>query len=302
MPVANILQPLIDVAHAILVFFHDQVGVSWGLSIIALTFVVRVAILPLTFKQVRGMQELQRHAPELKKLQERYKDDPKRKQEEMMRFYQEHNFNPMGACLPLLLQFPVFISLFYLLRSAEFRNDIRGEESFGFIPNLAAPLTDHIPVLLFMMALYLLSQLGASLVSAVSADRNQRLLILGLPFVFVFFIINFEAGLMVYWITTNVWTIGQQLLVKKLLPPPAKPGEDADGDEKRASEADGEAAKSARGKRAAAKAAGNGRATTPPRPEASAQQGGRNVSGNGAGARGPAPSARKKRRRSGRRR
>ena len=80
---ANVLQPLIDLAHTVLQFFHDQAGLSWGLSIIALTFVVRLLILPLTFKQVRGMQQMQLHAPELKKLQDRYKDDPKRKQEEM---------------------------------------------------------------------------------------------------------------------------------------------------------------------------------------------------------------------------
>ncbi len=215
---ANPLQPLIDIAHAILVFLHDSVGLSWGLSIIGLTVVVRTLILPLTYKSITGMREVQRHAPELKKLQEKYKDDPKRKQEEMMRFYQEHKFNPLGSCLPLVLQFPVFLALFYLLRGAEFKQDIRGEESFLFIENLAEPATGF--VLVVLAVVYVGTQLAASLVTAISADRMQRYLILALPFIFVPFILSFQTGLLVYWITTNVWTIGQQLAVKKLMPPP----------------------------------------------------------------------------------
>jgi YidC/Oxa1 family membrane protein insertase len=215
---ANPLQPLIDAAHWILVYLHDNLGLSWGLSIIGLTVVVRTLILPLTYKSIQGMREVQRHAPELKKLQEKYKDDPKRKQEEMMRFYQEHKFNPLGSCLPLVLQFPVFLALFYLLRSNEFKTDIRGEESFLFIENLAEPATGL--VLVVLATVYVGTQLAASLVTAISADRMQRYLILALPFVFVPFILSFQAGLLVYWITTNVWTIGQQFAVKKLMPPP----------------------------------------------------------------------------------
>ena len=290
---ANVLQPLIDVAHAVLRFFHDQAGLSWGVSIIALTFVVRLLILPLTFKQVRGMQQMQRHAPELKKLTDRYKDDPKRKQEEMMRFYQENQFNPLSSCLPLILQIPFFITLFYLLRSDAFRLDIRGEESFGFIPNLAQPLMDHPMVLILMLVLYVGTQLGATLVTAVSADRNQRLLMLGLPFLFVFFIINFEAGLMVYWITTNVWTIGQQLFVKKFLPAPDPAAASAD-----TAVSEGDRADSGRGARRAraTRAVTNGAKGTEHRPSSS------NGGGNGAAAKPRPGTPRKKKKRSGRRR
>jgi YidC/Oxa1 family membrane protein insertase len=217
-PLANILQPLIDVAEVILRFWHDTVGLGWGLSIVMLTVVVRIAILPLTYKGVRGMQNMQRLAPEMKKLQERYKDDRQRLNEEMMKFYQEHGFNPLSSCLPLLLQIPFFIALFYLLRGDQFKADIRGEESFLIIPNLAEPATGVVLVILIL--LYVATQLAASLVTAVSGDRNQRLLILFLPIVFVPILINFEAGLLVYWITTNIWTFGQQLAVKKFLPPP----------------------------------------------------------------------------------
>ena len=116
LPVANVLQPLIDVAESIMRFFHDTVGFGWGLSIIALTVVVRLAILPLTFKQVQSMQALQRLQPEMKKIQERYKDDRQRMNQEMMKLYQEHKVNPLGSCLPLLLQLPFFLALFYMLR------------------------------------------------------------------------------------------------------------------------------------------------------------------------------------------
>ena len=224
---ANVLQPLIDVAHAVLKFWHDSVGLSWGWSIVMLTVCVRIVILPLTYKGIRGMQNMQRLAPEMKKLQERYKDDRERLNQEMMKFYREHGFNPMSSCLPLLLQIPFFIALFYLLRGQEFKADIRGEESFLIIPNLAEPATGAVLVLLIV--LYVGTQLAASLVTAVSADRNQRLLILGLPIVFVPILISFEAGLLVYWITTNVWTFGQQLFVKRFLPAPEPLSTDDDG-------------------------------------------------------------------------
>ena len=118
--IANVLQPLIDASEAILRFWHDLIGDfegSWGWSIILLTFTVRIVILPLTFKGVKSMNELQRLQPELKKIQERYKDDRQRMNQEVMRFYQEHKVNPLGSCFPLLLQIPFFIALFYLLRS-----------------------------------------------------------------------------------------------------------------------------------------------------------------------------------------
>src|SRR5919206_2897182 len=122
---ANILQPLIDVNDAIVKFWHDSVGLGWGLSIIGLTMVVRLLILPLTFKQVRSMQGLQKLQPEMKKIQERYKEDKKLQQQKMMELYQEHQINPLGSCLPLLLQLPFFFSLYQTLR--------KGGEIFGQI-------------------------------------------------------------------------------------------------------------------------------------------------------------------------
>jgi YidC/Oxa1 family membrane protein insertase len=239
-PLANVLQPLIDITESILKFWHDNVGLSWGASIIGLTVVVRLAILPLTFKQVRSMQEMQRLQPEMKRLQERYKGDRQRLNEEMMKLYQEHKVNPLGSCLPILLQLPFFISLFYMLRK-DLRLDICGQsavpcgeykgggygEEFLFIPDLTDTATGG--VLVALIVLYVGTQLISGLVSTVTADPTQRRLMLALPFVFVIFIVNFNAGLILYWITTNTWTIGQQLLVRKLFPkpPPIEPKPDA---------------------------------------------------------------------------
>ena len=278
--IANVLQPLIDVANSILEFWHD-VGFSWGASIIMLTVCVRLLILPLTFKQVRSMQDLQRLQPEMKRIQERYKDDRQRMNQEMMKLYQEHKVNPLGSCLPILLQLPFFISLFYLLRSDEFQNEIAGAESFLFIDDLAAPATGA--TLAVLVVLYVTTQLISGLVSTVTADPTQRRIMLALPFVFVIFIINFEAGLIVYWITTNVWTIGQQLAIRRLFPkpPPIEAKPDA-------------GSKPARGKpppkAAAAAVAGDGKAEK-----------GAKATGNGS-PKGPPPGPRKKKKRTGRRR
>src|SRR3954462_8439625 len=138
----NILQPLIDVNEAVLHFFHNNVGVGWGLSIICLTLAIRLAILPLTYQQVRSMQEMQRFSPEMKRIRDRYKDDKQRQNEELMALYEEHGFNPLGSCLPLVLQLPFFFSLYQTLKSGgDMAKEISasGHESFLWMPDLTAP-------------------------------------------------------------------------------------------------------------------------------------------------------------------
>jgi YidC/Oxa1 family membrane protein insertase len=221
---ANIMQPLIDVNTAIVKFWHQTVGLGWGPSIIGLTVVVRLAILPLTFKQVRSMQGLQKLQPEMKKLQARYKEDKKRQQQEMMKLYQEHQINPLGSCLPLLLQLPFFFGLYQTLKKGgEVSNEIKASADHGFlfIPDLTKAVTGNTGVLIALLVLYLITQFASSWVSAVNIqDKTQRRLLFLFPIFFSFIIIRFPAGLIVYWITTNVWTVGQQLFVKRFLPPP----------------------------------------------------------------------------------
>jgi YidC/Oxa1 family membrane protein insertase len=226
LPLANIFQPLIDVANSVLQFFHDDVGVGWGVSIILLTIVTRIAILPLSLKQIRSMRSLQAHQPEIKKIQEKYKDDRQRMQREMMAFYQENKINPFASCVPLLLQLPVFMALFYLLRSDEFQEEIHAA---GSNPDFFGITLDEKAVgaaLIILVVLYFVTMVGSTSIMAASAEGNQRLLMYALPVFFTPLIINFPAGLVIYWITTNVWTMGQQWVVKKLIPPPPKEVED----------------------------------------------------------------------------
>jgi YidC/Oxa1 family membrane protein insertase len=221
---ANILQPLIDIANTVLQFFHDDVGLSWGMSIIALTFVTRAVLVPLTYKQLKGMRALQALQPQMKELQEKYKNDRQRLQQEMMRIYRENKVNPLASCFPLLAQIPVFITLFFLLKN-ELPDDIGceagkcgSEASFLIINDLTSKATGG--ELITLLVIYIGTQLISGLVMSATADKSQRMLLFILPLIFVPFILSFPAGLILYWITTNVWTIGQQLVIQKVVPPP----------------------------------------------------------------------------------
>jgi len=220
---ANILQPLVDFFEGILKFFHDTVGLGWGTSIVFLTLLVRAILLPVTYKSSKSMIRLQQLAPQMKAIQTKYKDDPQRQQQETMKFYKENQVNPFASCLPMVAQLPVFLSLYYMLR-VDLRYDIcpdindpstigqvatkpcgeGGEASWFFIPDLTDKATGW--VLIVLIVLYVGSQLVSTLLMSATADKNQRMIFLALPFIFIPFIIGFPAGLLVYWITTNVWT------------------------------------------------------------------------------------------------
>lgn len=216
-PTANIIQdlvsPISDVLDEALRTFYDW-GIPWGWGIILLTVIVRLLLLPLTYKQVTSMLHMQQYQPQIKELNEKYKDDPQRKQQELMKFFKTHGINPLASCFPLLLQMPFFIAMFYALREPSLQVDMNATDpSFFFISNLTKdPAGAELVVLLI---LYVGSQLGSTLVSLSTAtDQMQRRLMLALPFIFVPFIIHFPAGLILYWITTNFWTLGQSFVVK----------------------------------------------------------------------------------------
>ena len=246
---ANIFQPLIDIFEPALKFFHNSVGVGWGLSIVFLTVVIRALLLPLAFKQFHSMQKLQRVAPELKAIQNKYKDDKQRQQQEMMKLYKEHGVNPAASCLPLAAQIPVFIGLFYTLRT-KLRTDIcpaiqrayqnayaakhhvslhvaaghttqcgpRGGAGFLFIHDLTNKATGV--TLIVLIVLYVGTQLASSLLmSTPTMDKTQRQIMLLMPLFFLIFIIQFPAGLIVYWITTNAWTMLQQYVIRRRIGP-----------------------------------------------------------------------------------
>ncbi|MDQ3678749.1 MAG: YidC/Oxa1 family membrane protein insertase [Actinomycetota bacterium] len=233
------IQVIVDVLEPVLVFFHDQVGVGWGMSIVLLTICVRALLTPLMVKQFKSMKAMVSYAPQIKAVQEKYKDDKERQRQEVMKVYQENSINPFASCMPLLLQLPFFIGLFYLLQGplrteicsqskvpcGDMPSATSGAEQFLFIPDLTAKATGGI--LLVLVVMYISSQLLSSLLTPSTGDRNQKLLMYGLPFVFTPFIISFPAGLIVYWITTNLWTVGQGYILRKRLGPITPPKIDA---------------------------------------------------------------------------
>src|SRR4051795_11151562 len=179
------------------------------------------------------MLRLQQLAPELKAMQKKYKEAPQRLQQETMKFYKENQVNPFASCLPMVAQLPVFLGLYYMLRT-DLRHDIcpsvnppgtpnpvacgeTPDSSFLFIPDLTGRATGA--VLVVLIVLYVGTQLVSTLLMSATADRNQRLIFLALPFFFIAVIWRFPAGLLVYWITTNLWTIVQQSIIKKRLGP-----------------------------------------------------------------------------------
>jgi YidC/Oxa1 family membrane protein insertase len=224
LPLANIFQPLIDVADWLIGILHDDVGLTWGWSIVGLTVIVRLLIVPLTIKQIKSMNALRALQPQVKEIQEKYKDDRQRMQQETMRFYKENEINPFASCLPLVLQLPVFMALFFLLNGDTFKDEVRasGEQSFLFIEDLTAKATGA--ELVILMVLFIGSQMASTMVMSVSADKTQQRLMLLLPLVFAAFVPTFPAGLLVYWVTTNFWTLGQSMVVRRLSPPPPAVG------------------------------------------------------------------------------
>jgi YidC/Oxa1 family membrane protein insertase len=149
----------------------------------------------------------------MKEIQKKYKQDRQKQNEELMKFYRENNINPAASCLPMLLQLPVFIALYYTLRHFKFS----GDQSFlHFIPSISAHTTTHWGgyVLLFV---YVASQMASSFFMMTTTDKMQRTLFMVMPLFFVFIIARFPAGLVLYWVTTNLWTVGQGLITRRLV-------------------------------------------------------------------------------------
>jgi YidC/Oxa1 family membrane protein insertase len=227
----NPLRPIEDLLTNGLEWLHSSVGLPWAWAIIVLTVLVRMVILPLTIKQIRSMQRLQVHAPELKALQQKYKHDKQRMNEEVMKFYRENKVNPAASCLPILLQIPVFIALFFVLR--DFDDEVFPEYEamgetladlgwLGIVPNITENINTHWSGWL-LLVIYVASQVASTFFMSTTMDSRQRIIFLALPFVFAFIVVNFPIGLMLYWVTTNLWTVGQGLVTRRLVPKPQPP-------------------------------------------------------------------------------
>jgi YidC/Oxa1 family membrane protein insertase len=221
--VGGVLTPLEDLMSWALVNLHDVIG-SWSWSIVALTIIVRMLLVPLTVRQIHSMQNLQVHAPEMKAIQQKWKHDKKRQNEELMKFYRDNSINPAASCLPLVAQIPVFISLFFVLRDFEkeilVQHGAAGVQWLGLVDITESTKEAWGPLLLVV---YVASQLTSSYLMSTQMQKAQRILLMVLPIVFIPFILNFPSGLMIYWLTTNLWTTGQGLVTRRFIPKPPPP-------------------------------------------------------------------------------
>jgi YidC/Oxa1 family membrane protein insertase len=243
----------------LLAWFYSIIP-SYGVAIVLLTVAVRVILFPLTAKQARSMQAMQRIQPEIKKLQAKYKNDRQKLNEEMMKFYKENDINPLSGCLPLLLQLPVFLVLYrvihglsktvhgkpepaYLSHSSQMYKDIVAAggklESFGMDLAESAKSAMHhsvgtaIPYLVLVALVIFTQYYQQRQMNARNpqAAQNQQAVMMArvFPVVFGFISYNIAAGVVIYFLVSNVWVIGQQAVIFRHPPDtgqtPAKPKE-----------------------------------------------------------------------------
>ena len=225
MILGGILTPLENVMTDVLEWLHASVGLTWAWSIVALTLMVRILLVPVAIRQIHSMQSLQIHAPEMKAIQQRYKSDRQKQSEELMKFYKENKINPYASCLPIVFQIPIFISLFYVLKDFEKEIFVKYPASslewLGLV-NITEPVKSGWgPVLI---CVYVASQLLSTyLMSTSMQSKGQRYMVMVLPVLFLPFILRFPSGLMIYWLTTNLWTTGQGIVTRRFMPKPVVP-------------------------------------------------------------------------------
>ena len=212
--------------HDFLIFLHDKANLTYGWAIVVLTVCVRILILPLFVSQYRSARRMQEIAPQLKQMKDKFKNDKRKQQEEMMRLFQENKVNPFGSCLPMVFQFPIFIALYYVLRN--FAKEQIGNADLSFmwvIPDISTQFRSMGWTAIIVAIIYGGSQLLATEVSMATTPQTndmQRKLFRVLPLFIVgglFFYPNVPAGLVLYWMTTNLWTGGQQVVLKRRLGP-----------------------------------------------------------------------------------
>jgi YidC/Oxa1 family membrane protein insertase len=232
--------------------FGADTGWAWGLSIVSLVILIRICLIPLFVKQIKATRAMQTLQPEMKKIQERYKNDKQRQSEEMMKLYKDSGTNPLSSCLPILAQSPFFFALYHVL------NGIASNKTIGVINDsllasaqkahifgaplaakftdgsskveaLGATLTDVRVITAIMIVLMSGSQFytqrqlmtkNVDMSVKTPFMQQQKMLMYVFPVMFAIFGINFPVGVLVYWLTTNVWTMGQQMYVIRNNPTP----------------------------------------------------------------------------------
>ena len=256
----GLLDPLYWVVSWVMVQFHsfwslflpETSGAAWALSIVGLVVVIRILLIPLFVKQIKAQRGLQILQPEIKAIQKRYKDDRQKQSEEMMKLYRESGTNPFASCLPILLQMPIFFALFHVLWYVVAQDNPFGPMTPEFVKQASEATIFGAPisatflnaadypdamlnirivtiVLIALMTLTTFITQKQLLVKGISNAENnpflqqQKLLVYIFPLMFAVFGVNFPIGVLIYWLTTNLWSMGQQYYVIRNNPAPGSP-------------------------------------------------------------------------------
>ena len=198
-PIENLLHFVIELLYSI----TEQLGFgSYGLAIILLTIIIKMILYPLTAKQIKSMKAMQELQPKLKKLQDKYKDNPQIMQQKLAALYKDAGVNPIAGCLPMLIQMPILMGMYYAL----FNFDYGGAEpSFLWLPSLSQ--TDPTYVLPILSALTTFLQ---SKMSMTEVNSQSRIIMIVMPLFIGWISLNFPSGLVLYWVTMNIVQIAQQ--------------------------------------------------------------------------------------------
>ncbi|MFG1805400.1 membrane protein insertase YidC [Streptomyces sp. NPDC049040] len=256
----GILNPLYDAVSWIIVQFHSfyslifdpDSGLAWGLSIVSLVVLIRICLIPLFVKQIKSTRNMQALQPKMKAIQERYKNDRQKQSEEMMKLYKETGTNPLSSCLPILAQSPFFFALYHVLSNIAKGNKVgvihsdlvtsaghahifgaplaaKFLDSSNKVELLGATLTDVRLVTIIMILMMSASQFytqrqlmtkNVDMTVKTPFMQQQKMLMYVFPVIFAVMGINFPVGVLIYWLTTNVWTMGQQMFVIRRNPTP----------------------------------------------------------------------------------
>lgn len=189
-------------------FFYKYVG-NYGIAIIIITIILKALFFPLTHKSYKSMKGMQKIQPEMTKLREKYKDDRDAMNKAVMELYREHKVNPMGGCLPMVVQIPVFFALY---KSLMFSIELRHAPFFLWVTDLADKDPYYVTPVIMGITMFVQQKMTPS-----QMDPMQQKMMLALPVVFTFMFLSFPSGLVLYWLVNNVLTIGQQMYINKLV-------------------------------------------------------------------------------------
>ncbi len=213
----SLFEPLVNLLKSFMqLFYHLTVAAghpSYGLAIILMTIAIKMVMYPLTVKQVKSMKAMQELQPKMKKLQEQYKTNPQVLQQEMQKLYQEAGVNPLAGCLPLLVQMPFLMAIFYALRDATYE----GDPSFLWLPSLSATDPYYILPVLSALSTYFVSWQTMD-----SSNTQAKTMTMVMPLVIGWMSTSFASGLVIYWVTMNLVQIVQQWFMFRGDKKPAK--------------------------------------------------------------------------------